>query len=44
MAAKELREWLDGAAVARAADLEPELRKFLDSIDPGMLRALRQQG
>lgn len=44
MAAKELREWLDCAAVARAADLEPELRKFLESIDPGLPRALRQQG
>ena len=43
MAAKELREMLDGAAVARAADAEPELRKFLDSIDPGSLHALRKQ-
>ena len=42
MAAKELRERLDGAAVARAADAESELRRFLDSIDPGLLRALRQ--
>lgn len=39
MAAMELRDRLDAAAVARAADAEPALRTFLDLIDPGFLRA-----
>ena len=44
MAALELRDRLDGAAVAGAARFEPALRAFLDSIKPEFLHVRRKPG